>query len=231
MKFVAGSTNVLIVQKQANKMVEISLAELGCKLNFATEQQEALDKAVVIKPDVIFIEVGTNLGSSIELCYELREHETLKNSYILLYGAQVQDFEIISGLQAGADDYWMKPINSTLFQKKVRAVIKRSRSAPATVSDKSIRLESFVIDRDTYTAKLQGVTLHLPKKEFELIWLLASSPEKVFTRQEIIDQLWSIHANVSERTVDVHIKNVRQKIGEDKILTIKGHGYKLGMSA
>lgn len=229
MKTTAINPSLLLVRNQGSNHIDETLASSGYKLNYSSNTKETIDKAVVIQPDIILIDVGRNPEMGIDLCYELRSIGLLQDSFILLLGSHAHDFEIISGLQAGADDYWLKPINTALLNRKINALLRRKWSKVPT-EHIALGGDIFVIDRDAYTVRLKGITHVLPKKEFEILWWMSKHPGKLFSRSELINRIWPPHCNISTRTVDVHIKNIRKKLNEEIVQTIKGKGYRLNIS-
>jgi len=159
----------------------------------------------------------------VETCIKLREIEALKETVITFLTARAEDYSHIAGLEAGADDYIYKPIKPRLLITRIKALLKRSRSNDLVRDSK---VEGIIIDKDKYVVIVEGEKFHFPKKEFELLSLLVSNPEHVFTREEIMNKVWGFDAIVGDRTIDVHIRKLREKLGDKYIRTIKGVGYK-----
>jgi two-component system, OmpR family, alkaline phosphatase synthesis response regulator PhoP len=164
----------------------------------------------------------------IETCERIRALPLLKNSMIVFLTARGEDYSQIAGFAAGADDYITKPIKPKVLLSRINAILKRTTLINSTEikETKIIQLGDLFIDREKYIAVKGNSELNLPKKEFELLLLLVSRPGKVFTRSEIFQLVWGDDVVVGDRTIDVHIRKLREKIGEDLILTIKGVGYK-----
>ncbi len=160
----------------------------------------------------------------VETCIKLREIDSLKNTIITFLSARAEDYSHIAGLEAGADDYIYKPIKPRLLVARIKTLLKRKSSADLTENS---QVEGIVIDKDKYIVIVEGEKYHFPKKEFELLSLLVSNPEHVFTREEIMNKVWGFDAIVGDRTIDVHIRKLREKLGSKYIRTIKGVGYKL----
>jgi two-component system alkaline phosphatase synthesis response regulator PhoP len=165
----------------------------------------------------------------IETCEEIKKIPALKNSIVAFLTARGEDYSQIAGFEAGADDYITKPVKPKVLISRAKALLKRYRPEGAVAEPEEtniIKIGDLVIDRERYLIVNAGEELILPKKEFELLVLLASKPEKVFTRDEIYNSVWGDNIIVGDRTIDVHIRKLREKIGQDHIKTIKGVGYK-----
>ena len=186
--------------------------------------REAIQIAGREVPDLIVLDVMMPEMDGVETCVELRELPKLKDVVIAFLTARNEDYSQIAGLEAGADDYISKPIKPRVFISRVKALLRRR--------DKNIVGEAvdnengIAIDRDKYLVRKNGTEITLPKKEFELMALLMSKPGKVFTREEILERIWGNDVVVGDRTIDVHIRKLREKLGSELIKTIKGVGYK-----
>jgi two-component system alkaline phosphatase synthesis response regulator PhoP len=161
----------------------------------------------------------------IETCREIRDLPGLKDVMIAFLTARNEDYSQIAGFEVGADDYINKPIKPRVLSSRIKALLRRSGNAEAVTSDK-VEMGGIKIDRERYLIVQDGKEINLPKKEFELLALLASKPGKVFTRESILDKVWGGEVVVGDRTIDVHIRKLREKLGEDFIRTVKGIGYK-----
>jgi two-component system alkaline phosphatase synthesis response regulator PhoP len=179
----------------------------------------ALSKKII--PEIIILDVMMPEMDGIETCIKLREHKLLSDTIITFLSARSEDYSHIAGLEAGADDYIYKPIKPRLLVTRIATLLKRKRTH---VNDS---VEGIVIDKDKYVILVDDQKHHFPKKEFELLELLVSNPEHVFTREEIMNKVWGFDAVVGDRTIDVHIRKLREKLGSNYIKTIKGVGYKL----
>lgn len=196
-------------------------------LTFTAESgEEAIEIAKKEIPDLIVLDVMMPNMDGIETCIELRSLPELFNAIIVFLSARNEDYSLIAGLDAGADDYITKPINPRVFVKKVETLLKRKsdRSGEKIIPTKSIG--NLVIDSEKYLVFKDDKKIEFSKKKFELLALLASKPGKVFTRDEILTQIWSDDVIVNDRTIDVHIRKIREQLGDDYIKTIKGVGYK-----
>jgi two-component system alkaline phosphatase synthesis response regulator PhoP len=160
----------------------------------------------------------------IETCIEMRKEKRLKNTFIVFLTARGEDYSQIAGFDAGADDYITKPIKPRVLLSRIKAILRRSGTNEKPTGSETIG--GLEIDRDRYVVRQNGSVLNLPKKEFELLSLLTSNPGKVFTRDVILSSVWGDDVVVGDRTIDVHIRKLREKIGDEFIRTVKGVGYK-----
>ena len=161
--------------------------------------------------------------NGIEACDQIRKSNNLKDVIITFLSARSEDFSKIAGFEAGADDYITKPIKPKVLLSKLKALLRRKNSEQ---DQAIIHINDLIIDRSKYTVELKGIAISLPRKEFELLYLLTSSPNTVFTRSKILDVIWGSDVIVGDRTIDVHIRKLREKIGDSSFKTIKGVGYK-----
>lgn len=188
--------------------------------------KDALEKAVRVKPHLIVLDVMMPEMDGIETCIELRKLNETRDSVIVFLTARSEDYSQIAGLDAGADDYISKPVKPKVFLSKVNSLLRRFQKEHDTSFREIIELEDLQINAETYLVHSKGREISLPKKEFELLQLLASKPNKVFTRDEIFTRIWGNDVIVGERTIDVHIRKIREKLDITNIKTIKGVGYK-----
>ncbi|MGQ0828280.1 MAG: response regulator transcription factor [Bacteroidota bacterium] len=191
----------------------------------ATNGKEAVIVAKKENPHLIILDVMMPDMDGIETCREIRELPGLKDVMIAFLTARNEDYSQIAGFDVGADDYINKPIKPRVLISRIKALLRRSGSIDSSNTDK-VDMGGIKIDRERYVVAKNGVEINLPKKEFELLALLASKPGKVFTREAILDKVWGGDVVVGDRTIDVHIRKLREKLGEDFIKTIKGIGYK-----
>ena len=185
---------------------------------------ESIEIAQKIIPDLILLDVMMPEMDGMETCIELRKIDKLKNTYIAFLTARGEDYSQIAGFDAGADDYISKPVKPRVLISRIKAMLRRGGSSPQKVQ----QVNGISIDRDKYLVSVDGQDLNLPKKEFELLGLLISQPGKVFTREVILSTVWGDDVVVGDRTIDVHIRKLREKIGDQYIKTVKGVGYKFG---
>ena len=185
----------------------------------AKNGKEAITLAKEIKPDLIVLDVMMPEMDGVETCFELRKINSLAQTLIIFLTARGEDYSQIAGFGAGADEYITKPISPKLFIAKISAIFKRSGS-------QSVAAKGLIIDREKFVVIKDGQTFSLPRKEFQLLELLASKPDKVFTRNEIFTEIWGEDVVVGDRTIDVHVRKIRERLKLDSIKTVKGVGYK-----
>jgi len=220
------STKILIVDDDPDiiEILTYNLSNEGYNVKSAVNGIEALKKAKKFIPDIILLDVMMPEMDGIEACSNLREIESLSKSMIIFLSARGEDFTQIAAFDAGADDYINKPVKPKILLKKISSISRRILSENNNTSN--IIVGSLVIDRESYSVTLEKDEIALPRKEFELLFLLASKPGKVLTRDEIMFKVWGTQVVVGDRTIDVHVRKLREKIGEKYIKTIKGVGYK-----
>ena len=220
------STKILILDDDPDiiEILTYNLSNEGYNVKSAVNGVEALKKAKKFIPDIILLDVMMPEMDGIEACSQLREIESLSKSMIIFLSARGEDFTQIAAFDAGADDYINKPVKPKILIKKISSISRRILSENNNTSN--IIIGSLAIDRESYTVTLEKDEITLPRKEFELLYLLASKPGKVLTRDEIMFKVWGTQVVVGDRTIDVHVRKLREKIGEKYIKTIKGVGYK-----
>ena len=220
------STKILVVDDDPDiiEILTYNLSNEGYNVKSAVNGVEALKKAKKFIPDIILLDVMMPEMDGIEACANLREIESLSKSMIIFLSARGEDFTQIAAFDAGADDYINKPVKPKILLKKISSISRRILSENNNTSN--IIVGSLVIDRESYSVTLEKDEIALPRKEFELLYLLASKPGKVLTRDEIMFKVWGTQVVVGDRTIDVHVRKLREKIGEKYIKTIKGVGYK-----
>ena len=220
------STKILIVDDDPDitEILTYNLSNEGYNVKSAVNGVEALKKAKKFIPDIILLDVMMPEMDGIEACSQLREIESLSKTMIIFLSARGEDFTQIAAFDAGADDYINKPVKPKILLKKISSISRRILSENNNTSN--IIIGSLAIDRESYTVTLEKDEITLPRKEFELLHMLASKPGKVLTRDEIMFKVWGTQVVVGDRTIDVHIRKLREKIGEKYIKTIKGVGYK-----
>jgi two-component system alkaline phosphatase synthesis response regulator PhoP len=177
------------------------------------------------KPDLIILDIMMPKLDGIETCRQLRAMPEFKNTYMVFLTARSEEYSEISGFNVGADDYIAKPIKPRALISRINAILRRNTVADAAVSMK-LEIGDLVIDREAYLVFQNGNKITLAKKEFELLYLLASKPGKVFTREGILNSIWEESVVVTNRTIDVHIRKIREKLGDHYVTTVKGVGYK-----
>ncbi len=217
---------ILLVDDEPDilEIVGFNLANEGYTIITAENGLEAVKKAKKEKPHLIVLDVMMPEMDGIEACEQIRQIPELKDVIITFLTARGEDYSQLAGFDAGADDYITKPIKPKVLVSKVKALLRRYREEEK--QGNIIKIGDLTIDRDEYNIILKGKKINLPRKEFELLSLLASKPDKVFKRDEILDKVWGNDVIVGGRTIDVHIRKLREKIGNNSFKTVKGVGYK-----
>ena len=217
---------ILVVddEKDILEFLSYNLKREGAKVYTASNGREAIEIARKKKPDLILLDVMMPEMDGMETCLQLREGIETKDILIAFLTARSEDYSQIAGFDAGADDYITKPIKPRVLLSRIKALLRRKEMA--IDSPVAVELKSLTIDRDRYVVIKEEKELNLPKKEFELLALLISVPGKVFSRDHILSSVWGDDVIVGDRTIDVHIRKLREKIGSSHITTIKGVGYK-----
>lgn len=217
---------ILLVDDEQDilEIVGYNLAQEGYKIVTATNGKEAIATAKKERPHLIIMDVMMPEMDGMEACENIRKIPELNNVIITFLTARNEDYSQVAGFDAGADDYIAKPIKPKLLISKVKALLRRLNDD--SFVNENITVGGIEINREEYKIMRDGEEIILPRKEFELFYLLASKPGKVFKREEILDKVWGNEVIVGGRTIDVHIRKLREKIGEDLFKTIKGVGYK-----
>ncbi len=218
---------ILLVDDEQDilEIVGYNLEKQGYKIFTASNGNEAIVKAKKEQPHLILMDIMMPYMDGIEACEKIRQIADLKDVIIVFLTARNEDYSQIAGLNSGADDYINKPIKPKLLVSKVMSLLRRSKVQASETE--IITIGDIKINRRDYQITKDGRFVDLPRKEFELLHLLATKPGKVFTRDEILDKVWGNDVIVGVRTIDVHIRKLREKIGDDILKTIKGVGYKV----
>jgi len=206
------------------ELLEYNLEKEGYEVSHAPNGQKALEVARKVKPDIILLDVMMPVMDGITACRHFREDPKFKDTHILFLTARAEEFSEVAAFEAGADDFIIKPIKPRALISRLAAFMRRDNLQPEQTQ--VIEIGEFKIDRTSFLVYRGDQKITLPKKEFELLAFLAATPNKVFSRDELLNNVWGNDVFVVSRTVDVHIRKVREKIGEDQIKTIKGVGYK-----
>lgn len=210
------------------EIIHYNLKAEGYDAYTAKDGDDALTKAKQLKPDLIILDIMMPKKTGVEVCEILRSQPAFKDTLIIFLTALNDEKSQMRGLDTGADDYVNKPISPKLLMSRVNALFRRV-SKPEENNNGVLQLDNLIIDPVQFVAKVSGKEVMLAKKEFELLYLLASKPGRVFLRNEILNQVWGNDVIVGDRTIDVHIRKIRQKLGLDCITTVKGVGYKFDL--
>lgn len=219
-------TRILLVDDEPDilEILEYNLTSEGYQVDTAKNGIEALEKADQWKPHLVLLDVMMPEMDGIETCEKLRNNANLSDVLIVFLTARSEDYSQVAGLEAGADDYITKPIKPKVLMSKIKAMLRRFKESDA--KNELVEAGDLVINREEYKIVYKGKEIMLPRKEFELISLLASKPNKVFEREEILNRVWGNEVVVGGRTIDVHIRKLREKVGDQHFKTVKGVGYK-----
>lgn len=205
-------------------LIGFNLEKEGFEVHTANNGRTGLEIARRVFPDLVLLDVMMPGMDGMETCRELRDDANLKNVLIAFLTARNEDYSQIAGFDAGADDYISKPIKPRVLVSRVKALLRRNVTTELEVKEAPIH--GIIIDKERYVVFKEGVQLNLPKKEFELLALLTSAPGRVFTRENILASVWGNDVIVGDRTIDVHIRKLREKLGDENFKTVKGVGYK-----
>jgi len=208
------------------EIVHYNLTREGYEVYTAKDGDDALVKAKQLKPDLVILDVMMPKKTGVEVCSILRGQPTFKDTLIIFLTALSDEPSQLKGLDSGADDYVNKPISPKLLVSRVNALLRRVNKPESDNHQAPLQFDQLVIDPLQYIVKVSDQPISLAKKEFELLYLLAARPGRVFLRNEILNQVWGNDVIVGDRTIDVHIRKIRQKLGMDCITTVKGVGYK-----
>ena len=217
---------ILLVDDEPDiiEILRYNLTQEGYNVIAAKDGHSAIKKAEKEIPNLIIMDVMMPKMDGIEACGIIRQNPKFNDTIIMFLTARGEDYSHVAAYDAGADDYVTKPIKPKVFISKVKALLRRLKKENNLTS--IIEIGKLIIDSDEYKVKFSGQSLSLPKKEFELLYLLASKPEKVFKREKIMQFIWGSDVVVGDRTIDVHMRKLREKIGDKYFETIKGVGYK-----
>ena len=218
---------ILLVDDEPDilEIVGYNLKNEGYQIFTATNGIEAIEKAKEISPHLILLDVMMPKMDGVEACTKIRKIEALKDVIIAFFTARNEDYSQLAGFDAGADDYITKPVKPKVLVSKVKSLLRRLKEDKA-MQDNCITVGDITINREEYFVQKGKTKIILPRKEFELMYLLASTPEKVFVRDIILQKVWGNDVVVGGRTIDVHIRKLREKIGVNYFKTVKGVGYK-----
>ncbi|MFK8037724.1 MAG: response regulator transcription factor [Crocinitomicaceae bacterium] len=218
---------ILIIDDEPDirTLVKYNLVKDGFLVEEAENGKLGIEKALSWIPDLIILDVMMPVMDGMETCELLRNEESLSNTIITFLTARTEDYSQIAGLDSGADDYINKPIKPKLLISKIKALLRRKSDPKKSKSGEGEN--QLIIDKNKYLVYLNNNEIMLPRKEFELLTLLHDNIDNVCTREDILSKIWGVDVVVGDRTIDVHIRKLREKIGDTRIKTIKGIGYKL----
>jgi two-component system alkaline phosphatase synthesis response regulator PhoP len=221
---------VLVVddEEPIQELLKYNLEKGGYEVKTAGDGSKAVEIARKFQPDLVLLDIMMPKMDGVETCRLLRELPELQKTFIVFLTARSEEYSEVAAFDIGADDYITKPIKPRALVSRIGALFRRD-TKKTTVSN-TISLGDLVIDRTSYTIKVKDREINLPKKEFELLYFLAQNPNKVFSREDLLQNIWGSDVYVLARTVDVHIRKVREKIGDDYITTVKGVGYKFSLN-
>ena len=221
---------ILLVDDEPDiiEIIRFNLSQEGYQILSASDGLEALKVAEKHLPHLIIMDVMMPNMDGIEACEQLRKHPRFVETIIMFLTARGEEYSYVAAFEAGADDYVTKPIKPKVLTSKVKGLLRRFKKNQK--SENRLLFDGLVVDREAYKVILNDQEMSLPRKEFELFYLLASKPDKVFGRDEIMDKVWGGNVVVGDRTIDVHIRKLREKIGQHYFKTIKGIGYKFNIS-
>lgn len=218
---------ILVVDDEPDivELIAYNLKREGYQVHTASNGQEAVTTAKKIMPDLIILDVMMPKMDGIEACRIMRAMPEFKSTFMVFLTARSEEYSEIAGFNVGADDYIAKPIKPRALLSRINAILRRNAQSEDPVDEK-LEVLDLVIDREAFLVFKNGEKIVLAKKEFELLYLLTSRPGKVYTREVILKNIWEDSVVVTNRTIDVHIRKLREKIGENYVSTVKGVGYK-----
>lgn len=223
----ANKQKILVVDDEPDivELLEYNLKKEGYKVYTAKNGVEAVAEAKRVSPDLIILDIMMPKMDGIEACRLMRSMPEFKNTFMVFLTARSEEYSEIAGFNVGADDYIAKPIKPRALVSRINAILRRNSQQDEEIENK-LEISDLVIDRESFLVFRNGEKVVLAKKEFELLYLLASKPGKVYTRDVILKNIWEDSVVVTNRTVDVHIRKLREKLGENYVSTVKGVGYK-----
>ncbi len=220
------SQRVLVVDDEESilELLKYNLEKQGYEVKTALDGEKAIGIARKFQPDLILLDIMMPKQDGVETCRQIREIPELAQTFIIFLTARSEEYSEVAAFDVGADDYITKPIKPRALMSRINALFRRDKKKKSVSNQ--ISFGDMVIDRSSYTIRMKDEEITLPKKEFELLYFLAQNPNKVFGRDELLQNIWGSDVYVLARTVDVHVRKVREKIGDEYIKTVKGVGYK-----
>jgi two-component system alkaline phosphatase synthesis response regulator PhoP len=216
---------ILVVDDENDilEFIQYNLKKEGYEVHLAHNGQEAIQVAKKVKPDLILLDVMMPVMDGIEACKQIKSEPDFEKTFVVFLTARAEEYSEIAGFNAGADDYISKPIKPRVLLSRINAILRRKNKE---VIEQKLSAGNIIIDRETFLVYKGDEKIQLARKEFELLYLLAGKPGKVFTREYILEKVWGDEVLVVDRTIDVHIRKLREKLGDECIGTVKGVGYK-----
>ena len=223
------SHKVLVVDDESDilELLEYNLTKEGYEVQTAQDGKTAVEKAQKFQPQLILLDIMMPNQDGVETCRQLRENPESANAFIIFLTARSEEYSEVAAFENGADDYITKPIKPRALMSRINAYFRRD--VKKQKDSNKITIGGLTIDISSYTVSVDGKQVSLPKKEFELLYFLAQNPNKVFNRDDLLQNIWGSDVYVLARTVDVHVRKVREKVGDGYISTVKGVGYKFDM--
>ena len=224
-----NNQKVLVVDDEPDilELLKYNLSKEGYDVKVANDGQKSLEIAKTFLPDLILLDIMMPKQDGVETCRQIRELPELSNVFVIFLTARSEEYSEVAAFEIGADDYITKPIKPRALMSRINALFRREYKKRK--ESQKIMIGNLEVDRSSYTVVIESIKINLPKKEFELLYFLAQNPEKVFSRDELLKNIWGSDVYVLARTVDVHIRKVREKIGDGYISTVKGVGYKFDL--
>ena len=222
-----GDIKILCVDDEPDilEILKYNLSNEGYSVSTAADGKSAIEMAYNISPNLIIMDVMMPNMDGIEACEKLRSDEKFNDTIIMFLTARGEDYSHVAAYDAGADDYVTKPVKPKVLVSKVKGLLRRLKKVIAKDINEIV-FDDIKIDREKYKVYISNKVLNLPRKEFELLYLLASKPDKVYKREKIMESVWGSEVVVGDRTIDVHIRKLREKVGDKYFKTVKGVGYK-----
>ncbi len=228
----SAKQKILVVDDEQDilDLISYNLNKEGYQVYTASNGKLAIDKAKEVSPDLIILDVMMPVMDGIEACRIMRSLPEFKHTFMVFLTARSEEYSEIAGFHVGADDYIAKPIKPRALMSRINAILRRNSQESIDEPADKLEIADLVIDRDSFLVYRGDEKIVLAKKEFELLYLLASKPNKVYTREQILKAIWEDSVVVTNRTIDVHIRKLREKIGDTYVATVKGVGYKFDLS-
>lgn len=225
---VKNMPKILVVDDELDilEIIRHALNKEGFEVHVAANGFQGMEQARKYKPDLILMDVMMPVMDGMEACRQLKEDPETKNIPIVFLTARSEEFAELAGFEAGADDYISKPIRPRVLLSRLKAILRRRNAIQTSTTHETMDFGDLRIDRERFVVEYKGKALQFPRKEFELLSFLASRPGRVFSRDEILENVWGNEVLVVDRTIDVHVRKIREKLDDKFIYTVKGVGYK-----